>query len=110
MEELQNVVMANPTPKPTGGDPRANEMGMRIDGRVCMHTHTRNRLFSHIYARNNLFRTIPGLRLRHNVCYVVGMVLMHEGKVLLIQEAKASCRGSWYLPAGRVEPNETLEV
>ena len=51
-----------------------------------------------------------GLLLKHNVCYVVGMVLMREGKVLLIQEAKQSCRGSWYLPAGRVEPNETLEV
>eukprot|EP00731_Ephydatia_muelleri_P024771 Em0016g1042a len=51
-----------------------------------------------------------GLVLKRNVCYVVGMVLMQEGKVLLIQEAKESCRGSWYLPAGRVEPNETLEA
>lgn len=51
-----------------------------------------------------------GLVLKHNVCYVVGMVLIQEGKVLLIQEAKESCRGSWYLPAGRVEPNETLEA
>ena len=28
--------------------------------------------------------------------------------MLLIQEAKVSCRGKWYLPAGRVEKNETL--
>lgn len=26
----------------------------------------------------------------------------------MIQEAKASCAGKWYLPAGRVEPNENL--
>ena len=30
-------------------------------------------------------------------------------QVLLIQEAKMSCRGLWYLPAGRVEPGETLQ-
>ncbi|EOA92846.1 Nucleoside diphosphate-linked moiety X motif 18, partial [Anas platyrhynchos] len=26
--------------------------------------------------------------------------------VLLVQEAKAECRGTWYLPAGRMEPGE----
>ncbi|KZC04093.1 Nucleoside diphosphate-linked moiety X motif 18 [Dufourea novaeangliae] len=26
----------------------------------------------------------------------------------MIQEAKASCNGKWYLPAGRVDPNENL--
>lgn len=28
--------------------------------------------------------------------------------MLLIQEAKKECRGSWYLPAGRMEPGETI--
>lgn len=28
--------------------------------------------------------------------------------MLLIQEAKRECRGSWYLPAGRMEPGETI--
>ena len=43
------------------------------------------------------------------VCYIVGAVLINDqNEFLLIQEAKASCRGTWYLPAGRVEPNETL--
>ena len=37
-------------------------------------------------------------------------LLVADGKVLLIQEAKRSCRGKWYLPAGRVEQNESLEV
>lgn len=32
------------------------------------------------------------------------------GKVLLVQEAKPSCRGKWYLPAGRMEKNETIVV
>lgn len=26
----------------------------------------------------------------------------------MMQEAKSSCAGTWYLPAGRVEPNESL--
>lgn len=28
--------------------------------------------------------------------------------VLLVQEAKAECRGTWYLPAGRMEPGESV--
>uniref|UniRef100_A0A8C5RSG0 Receptor accessory protein 4 n=1 Tax=Laticauda laticaudata TaxID=8630 RepID=A0A8C5RSG0_LATLA len=31
-----------------------------------------------------------------------------EDEVLLTQEAKAECYGSWYLPAGRMEPRETV--
>lgn len=54
------------------------------------------------------------LSLKSNVTYVVAGVIWsdeeRERKVLLIQEAKASCRGKWYLPAGRVEPNETFPV
>jgi len=30
--------------------------------------------------------------------------------VLMIQEAKPSCRGQWYLPAGRMEKNESIVV
>lgn len=33
-----------------------------------------------------------------------------DGKVLMIQEAKRSCRGQWYLPAGRMEKNESIVV
>ena len=28
----------------------------------------------------------------------------------MMQEAKRSCRGAWYLPTGRLEKEETLEV
>ncbi|KAM8764398.1 8-oxo-dGDP phosphatase NUDT18 [Rhynchonycteris naso] len=49
------------------------------------------------------------VRLRRNVCYVVLAVCLNEqDEVLLIQEAKEECHGSWYLPAGRMEPGETI--
>ncbi|XP_015997107.1 8-oxo-dGDP phosphatase NUDT18 isoform X2 [Rousettus aegyptiacus] len=49
------------------------------------------------------------VRLRRNVCYVVLAVCLNEqDEVLLIQEAKRECHGSWYLPAGRMEPGETI--
>ncbi|XP_062452862.1 8-oxo-dGDP phosphatase NUDT18 [Rhea pennata] len=48
-------------------------------------------------------------RLRRNACYVVLAVLFNErDEVLLVQEAKPECRGKWYLPAGRMEPGETI--
>ncbi|KAH9500227.1 8-oxo-dGDP phosphatase nudt18 [Bulinus truncatus] len=44
-----------------------------------------------------------------NMCYICMTVLFNEqGQVLLIQEAKKGCRGQWYLPAGRLEPGETI--
>lgn len=61
---------------------------------------------------------IPKLELNHenflpetkkNVGYIVcGLAFDDDGNVLMMQEAKQSCRGRWYLPAGRLEPNETL--
>lgn len=46
-----------------------------------------------------------------NMCYIVMTVLFNESnQVLMVQEAKKSCSGSWYLPAGRLEPNESLVV
>lgn len=47
--------------------------------------------------------------LGQNVCYIVTAVVINEGRVLMMREAKKSCRGTWYLPAGRVEKNESLE-
>lgn len=53
------------------------------------------------------------VRLHDNVNYVAAaIVLRNDGddtEVLLIQEAKKSCRGKWYMPAGRVEAGETIE-
>jgi ADP-ribose pyrophosphatase YjhB (NUDIX family) len=46
---------------------------------------------------------------KKTVTYIVQTVLINDKRqVCLIQEAKLSCKGKWYLPAGRMEPNETL--
>lgn len=38
--------------------------------------------------------------------FIVLVIVMHEGRFLMIREAKHG--GGWYLPAGRVEPGESL--
>ena len=49
--------------------------------------------------------------LKQSVCYVVMAVIINDkNEILMMQEAKSSCAGQWYLPAGRVEPNESLTV
>lgn len=47
--------------------------------------------------------------LGRTVCYIVSAVVVQDGRVLMMREAKSSCRGRWYLPAGRVEKNESFE-
>ncbi|XP_073815000.1 8-oxo-dGDP phosphatase NUDT18 isoform X2 [Musca autumnalis] len=43
------------------------------------------------------------------VTYIVACVLFNENnEVLAMQEAKQSCAGKWYLPAGRMEKNESI--
>ena len=37
-------------------------------------------------------------------------ILMEGDKVLLIQEADPRIKGTWYLPAGLVDPHETIAV
>lgn len=40
---------------------------------------------------------------------VVGIFFNDKGEILMMQEAKKDCYQTWYLPAGRMEPNETIE-
>ena len=48
---------------------------------------------------------------KKTVTYIVAAVLVNEdNQVLMIQEAKPSCSGQWYLPAGRMEPGENIHV
>lgn len=48
---------------------------------------------------------------KETVTYIVaGIFFNDQGELLMMQEAKKSCYESWYLPAGRMEPNETIEV
>lgn len=39
---------------------------------------------------------------------IVGGVVEKDGKFLLVQEAQEKCRGKWNLPAGHLDPNETI--
>jgi len=46
---------------------------------------------------------------KQTVTYIVAAVLLNDqGEVLMMQEAKSSCRGQWYLPAGRMESGEDI--
>jgi len=40
---------------------------------------------------------------------VAGVVIIQDGKILLVQEAYEKARGKWNLPAGRVDEGETIE-
>lgn len=43
------------------------------------------------------------------VTYIVACVIINDNnEVLMIQEAKESCAGKWYLPAGRMEVGENI--
>nr|CAD7200877.1 unnamed protein product [Timema douglasi] len=47
---------------------------------------------------------------KSTVTYIVVGILFNEAdEVLMMQEAKSSCAGKWYLPAGRMEPGEDIE-
>lgn len=47
--------------------------------------------------------------LGRNVTYVVACVILNDqNDLLMMQEAKESCAGKWYLPAGRMEKGETI--
>lgn len=49
--------------------------------------------------------------IKETISYIVmGVILNDKSEVLMMQEAKKSCAGQWYLPAGRMEPGETIEV
>ncbi len=39
---------------------------------------------------------------------VVSAAIIHQGRILLVQEGKPTSRGQWGLPGGRVEPGEPL--
>ena len=39
---------------------------------------------------------------------IVGGVIEKDGKVLLVQEKQAKCYGKWNLPAGHLDPNESI--
>ena len=61
-------------------------------------------------TRKHVWLLVLGLKIRENITYIVAAVVIQNGKVLLIQEAKKSVRGKWYLPAGRMEQQETIVV
>lgn len=46
--------------------------------------------------------------MKPDVKVIVGVVIEKDGKYLLVQEAKESCRGKWNLPAGHLDPGETM--
>lgn len=39
---------------------------------------------------------------------IVGTIILKDGKILMVKEAKEKCYGKWAFPAGHIEPNETI--
>lgn len=39
---------------------------------------------------------------------IVGGIVEKEGKILMVQEKKKFCYGKWNIPAGHLDPNETI--
>ena len=39
---------------------------------------------------------------------IVAAIIEKDGKFLLVQEAEEKCRGKWCIPAGNLDPNETI--
>lgn len=39
---------------------------------------------------------------------IVGGVIKKDNKYLLVQEAQEKCRGKWNIPAGHLDPNESV--
>lgn len=39
---------------------------------------------------------------------IVGGIIEKDGKVLLVQEKQERCYGKWNIPAGHLEPNESI--
>ena len=39
---------------------------------------------------------------------IVGGIVKKDNKYLLVQEAQEKCRGKWNIPAGHLDPNETI--
>lgn len=47
--------------------------------------------------------------IRKTVCYIVSAIIFNDkNEVLMVQEAKQECYKQWYLPAGRMEENESI--
>lgn len=43
-----------------------------------------------------------------DLAVIVGCVIEKDGRYLLVQEAQEKCYGKWNLPAGHLDPNETI--
>ena len=39
---------------------------------------------------------------------IAGCLIVRNGKVLMVQEAKEKCYGKWNFPAGHVDENESI--
>lgn len=39
---------------------------------------------------------------------IVGVCIIEDGKILMVQEAQKKCYGQWNFPAGHLDPNEDI--
>ena len=41
---------------------------------------------------------------------IVGVCIVEDGKILMVQEAQEKCYGQWNFPAGHLDPNEDIFI
>ncbi|KAI6209075.1 Nudix hydrolase domain-containing protein [Aphelenchoides besseyi] len=97
----------------TGQDEEETASSSTDSGSLMKRSMQRSQTFSSTRPPDMQLGRCRWVRVYDNVTYIVVAIVfrIYEGQLqmLLMQEAKKKCRGKWYIPAGHVEPGETVE-
>lgn len=100
--------MADASPNPSCTETNQSEPGGDIEADLQKILNGQHVPVNHIaVGLDRIGNFVP--KTKKTVYYIVGAILINDaGQILMIQEAKYSCYGQWYLPCGRVEREESF--